>query len=100
MTAAERNYVVTEQELLACVEALRVFRCYLLLGQQFNLVTDNRPNTFLQTQPILSRRQARWSEYLQRFHFNWPGRRNVADPLSRNPDFVALHAVIDKISCQ
>ena len=95
MTAAERNYVVTEQDLLATVEALRVFRCYLLSGQQFNLVTDNRPNTFLQTQPILSRRQARWSEYLQRFHFNWvhrPGRRNVADPLSRNPDFVALHA--------
>ena len=30
MTAAERNYVVTEQELLATVEALRVFRCYLL----------------------------------------------------------------------
>ena len=61
MTAAERNYVVTEQELLATVEALRVFRCYLLSGQQFNLVTDNRPNTFLQTQPILSRRQARLS---------------------------------------
>ena len=55
MTAAERNYVVTEQELLATVEALRVFRCYLLSGQHFNLVTDNRPNTFLQTQPFLSR---------------------------------------------
>ena len=97
MPAAERNYVVTEQELLATVEALRVFRCYLLSGQQFNLVTDNRPNTFLQTQPILSRRQARWNEYLQRFHFNWvhrPGRCNVADPLSRNPDFVALHALL------
>ena len=57
MTAAERNYVVTEQEVLAAGEALRVFRCYLLSGKQFNLVTDNRPNTFLQTQPILSRRQ-------------------------------------------
>ena len=97
MVAAERNYVVTEQELLATVEALRVFRCYLLSGQQFNLVTDNKPNTFLETQPTLSRRQARWSEYLQRFHFNWvhrPRRRNVADPLSRNPDFVSLNAVL------
>ena len=64
MIAAERNYVVTEQE-LATVEALRVFRCYLLSGKQFNLVTDNKPNIFLQTQPILSRRQARWSEYWQ-----------------------------------
>ena len=97
MTAAERNYVVTEQELLATVEALRVFRCYLLSGQQFTLVTDNKPNTYLQTQPTLSRRQARWSEYLQRFHFSWlhrEGRRNVADPLSRNPDFKQLNALI------
>ena len=42
MTAAERNYVVTEQELLATVEALHVFRCYLLSGEQFNMVTDIR----------------------------------------------------------
>ena len=97
MTAAECNYIVTEQELLATVEYLRVFRCYLLSGKQFNLVTDNQPNTFLQTQPLLSRRQARWSEYLQRFNFNWvhrPGRLNVADPLSRNPDFKHLNALL------
>ena len=54
----ERKYVVTEQKLLATIEALRVFRCYLLFGKQFDLVTDNRPNTFLQTQLILSLRQA------------------------------------------
>ena len=97
MTAAERNYVVTEQELLATIEALRVFRCYLLSGKQFHLVTDNRPNTFLQTQPILSRRQARWSEYLQHFNFTWvhrSGRHNVADPLSRNPNFKNLNALL------
>ena len=61
------------------------------------MVTDNKPNTFLAAQPTLSRRQARWSEYLQRFHFNWvhrPGRRNVADPLSRNPNFISLNALI------
>ena len=97
MTAAERNYVITEQELLATVEALRAFRCYLLSGQQFTLVTDNKPNTYLQAQPTLSRRQARWSEYLQCFHFSWlhrEGRRNVADPLSRNPGFKQLNALI------
>ena len=103
MTAADHecNYVVTEQELLATVEALRVFRCYLLSGKQFNLVTDNRPNTVLQTQPILSRRQARWSEYLQRFHFNWvhrAGRHNVADTLSPNPAFKHLSALLAAVS--
>ena len=67
--AAERNYVVTEQELLATVEALRVLRCYLLSGQQFSLVTDNKPNTVLETQPTLSRRQARWSGEFAAFPF-------------------------------
>ena len=40
---------------------------------------------------------ARWSEYLQRFHFNWvhrAGRHNVADPLSRNPAFKQLNALL------
>ena len=49
------------------------------------------------TQPTLSRRQARWSEYLQRFHFSWvhrSGRHNVADPLSRNPSFWALNTLL------
>ena len=58
-------------------------------------MTDNKPNTFLQTQPILSRRQARWSEYLQRFHLvHRAGRHNVADPLSRNPAFKHLNALL------
>ena len=41
---------------------------------------------FLQTQANLSRRQVRWSEYLQAFKFRWqyrPGRIDVANPLSR-----------------
>ena len=52
------------------------------------VVTDHNPITYLQMQPVLSRRQARWSEYLQTFKFKWlyrPGRCNVADPLSRLP---------------
>ena len=97
MTAAERHHVVTEQELLATVEALHTLRCYLLSGKQFNLVSDNRPNTFLQTKPIFSQRQALWSEYLQRVSFNWvhrSGRHNVADPLSHKPKFKHLNALL------
>lgn len=96
MTDPERNYVNHEQELLAAISALKVFRCYLL-GNHFDLITDNKPNTYLDTQPTLSRRQARWSEYLQRFHFTWvhkPGKFNVADPLSRNPSYKAASAVL------
>ena len=96
MTDPERNYVNHEQELLAAILALKVFRCYLL-GNHFTLITDNKPNTYLDSQPTLSRRQARWSEHLQRFHFSWvhkPGKFNVADPLSRNPSFRTLSVVL------
>ena len=82
---AEVNYATGEQELLAVVHALRVWRCYLE-GRQFTVVTDHKPITFLQTQQTLSRRQTRWSEFLQSFTFEWlykPGKSNPADPLSR-----------------
>ena len=49
------------------------------------MVTDHKPLVYLQTQPKLSRREVRWSEYLKMFRFKWqyrPGRINVADPFS------------------
>jgi hypothetical protein len=85
---AERNYHTTESEMLAVVHALKTWRCYLE-GATFTVVTDHVSNTFFQSQPLLSRRQARWSEFLQRFSpINWAyraGQDNVADPLSRYP---------------
>ena len=89
MLPAERNYGVGEQELLAVVHAMRTWRCYLE-GVKSVVVTDHNPNTYLQTQPMLSRRQVRWSEYLQNFDFDWlykPGPQNPADPLSRMPQY-------------
>jgi Reverse transcriptase (RNA-dependent DNA polymerase)/RNase H-like domain found in reverse transcriptase/Integrase zinc binding domain/Chromo (CHRromatin Organisation MOdifier) domain len=90
MNAAEQNYPVTEQELLSVIHSMTVWRCYLE-GSESIVVTDHNPLTFFQTQPNLSRRQVRWSEYLQRFHYTWvyiPGKINVADPLSRNPTYL------------
>jgi hypothetical protein len=87
---AEYNYETGEQELLATVHALRTFRCYLD-GTTFRLVTDHEPLTYFQDKPRLSRKQARWYEFLQDFSYKWehrPGRINVADPLSRRPDMV------------
>ena len=98
---AERNYTTTEQELLAVIYALRQWACYLE-GATFEVVTDHCPNTYLQSQPSLSRRQARWSEFLQRFGFTWsykPGRTNVADPLSRNPEFLSRVVVRQMAQC-
>ena len=86
---AERGYTTTEQELLGVIRALQEWRCYLEGGQHpVKLVTDHNPLIYLRSQPNSSRRQARWVEYLERFHYEWqyiPGRLNVADPLSRIP---------------
>ena len=85
LNSAELNYTVTEKEMLGVVHALKVWRCYLE-GADFTVYTDHVSNTFFQTQPNLPRRQARWSEFLQRFGpFTWEyrkGTRNVADALS------------------
>ena len=88
LTRAEKNYTTGEQELTAVVHALRTWRCYLE-GSECVVITNHNPLTYLKSQQNLSRRQARWLEYLeQTFHYRWeyrPRRSNVADPLSRNP---------------
>ena len=91
---AERNYGVSEQELMAVVHATRTWRCYLeeVRADKFTVVIDHNPLMYLQTQSVLSRRQTRRSEYLQIFTYKWlyrPGISNVADPLSRSPSVVA-----------
>ena len=57
------------------------------------MVTDHNPLVHLPSQPNLSGRQVRWSEYLQRFDFDWvykPGAGNLAaDALSHNPSHKA-----------
>lgn len=50
MVLAEQNYPITELELLAVIEALKAFWCYVD-GIPFNLISNNKPNTFFDTQP-------------------------------------------------
>jgi RNase H-like domain found in reverse transcriptase len=59
LNAAEQNYPTHDRELLAIVQALKLWRPYLL-GHRFTVLTDHNPLRHLQTQSILSRRQARW----------------------------------------
>ena len=85
---AESSYTVGEQELLAVVHALYVWRCYLEGAPKFEVITDHNPLIYFHTQTTLSRRQSRWFEFISRFDFQWvyrPGKLNVADPLSRAP---------------
>ena len=86
MNPAEQNYPTHERELLAVFHALRTWRHYLL-GRKFIIVSDHHSLKYLQTQPQLSRRQARWLEFLAEFDFeivHRPVKSNVvADALSR-----------------
>jgi hypothetical protein len=85
LNSAELNQNVTEKEMLAVVHALRVWRCYLE-GADFTLYIDHVLNTFFQTQPNLSRRQARWSEFLQRFvNFEWKYRKGASNVANAAP---------------
>jgi hypothetical protein len=89
-TTAEHNYSPTDKEALAVMHALKVWRCYLESGMEVELVTDHHPNTFWMNQTDMSRRRARWAEFLSRFNYTWkyiPGRLNVADPVSRYSAF-------------
>ena len=98
MTPPERNYATGEQELLAVVHAFKVWRPYLEgAAGRVQVITDHLPNTFLPTQQLMSRRKARWQEFLSRFDIDMvykPGRTNVADPLSRIPSLLVLGTVL------
>ncbi len=86
MVSAEQNYHMTEQEMLAVIEALKAFCCYVD-GIPCNLITAHQPNTCLDTNlHCSSNRLAAVNTALQ-FHMGISGRTSVADPLSHNPSY-------------
>ncbi|GFH17889.1 uncharacterized protein HaLaN_14611 [Haematococcus lacustris] len=99
LSPAEINYTTGEQEFLSLVTACREWRCYLE-GVPFTLFTDHQPLVALPTQRVLSRRQARWMEFMSRFSYSLvhiAGTVNPADPLSRivhdSPESASVCAV-------
>ena len=91
LTKHERNYTVTEVELLACVSAIKQWRSYLW-GRHFTLVTDHSALRWLHTMKDTvdggpASRLTRWSLRLQEFDFeveHKPGKHHHdADAVSR-----------------
>ena len=85
---AELNYPVHEKELLAIIWALKRWRSDLI-GVPFLIYTDHKTLENFQHQKDLSRRQARWMEFLSQYDGKIvyvKGQDNsVADALSRIP---------------
>ena len=68
-SAPELNYDTHDKELLAIFEAFRVWRHYLEgSGTPIDVVTDHKNLEYFSTTKVLTRRQARWSEYLAQFN--------------------------------
>ena len=78
-------------EMLAIMEALKVFRCYVH-GRFVRIFTDHHSLRFFETQPKLNQRQVRWMEILQDYNYKIEyksgAKNHVADALSRHADYI------------
>jgi transposase InsO family protein/predicted aspartyl protease len=97
MQPAELNYDIHDKEMLAVVLSLDEWRAELEgLQTPFLVYSDHRALEYFMTTKKLSARQARWAEYLSRFHFKLAyraGKSNErADALSRRTEEVAEQA--------
>ena len=88
LTHAEALYTTTEKELLAVVYCVTKFREHLI-GQHFEIITDHKCLTFLNSTVYHNARLIRWNLLLQQYSYSVSYCRGVdnvvADFLSRNP---------------
>lgn len=101
---AQKNYSITDRELLAIVKACDHYRHYLV-GKEFEIWTDHKALTYMQKATNPSPRLLRWALKLQEFSFrikHIKGEENAADGLSRPPDQLRVisRTVKDKIEEQ
>ena len=68
MTSAEQNYTITENKMLAIIQAVKEWRKYLEgLKTRAKIITDHKNLTYFQEAKITNRQQARWAlEYTRR----------------------------------
>lgn len=89
LNSAERNYTVSEREMLGVVECVKSWSHYIG-GSGATVHTDHKSLEYFWQQPKMQGRQTRWMECLQQHHVDLlyiKGEDNVvADALSRRPD--------------
>ena len=87
---AECNYDIYDKELMAIIKALEEWRRECEgAAYPLQLITDHKNLEYFMTKKLSNRRQARWSEFLTGFDYNFvyrPGMSNgKADALTRRP---------------
>ena len=92
LSPAELNYAVHDKEFLAIVSAFKEWRHYLEGSSKPVVVhTDHRSLESFMISKQLTRRQARWSEFMSEFNIQIvyrPGKQSTKpDALSRRPDY-------------
>lgn len=65
----EQSYFTHERQLSAILYALRTWWSYLH-GSKFRVLTNHHPLNYLDSQKTLSRKQARWVEFLGDFNYS------------------------------
>lgn len=96
MSPAECNYDIYDKELLAIIQAFETWRPELEgAASPVEVLSDHKNLEYFMTTRQLSRRQARWSEFLSRFNFKItyrPGSFNTkADALTRRSRDHEIH---------
>ena len=91
LNPAECNYEIYDKELLAIIRCFEQWRPELEeTGVPIKVITDHKSLEYFMTTKKLTRRQARWAEFLSGFNFvisYTPGKENQkADSLTRRPN--------------
>ena len=98
LSKQERKYAVNRKEMLALVDSLRHFHCYIL-GRKFKVSTDHSALQWLRTLKKPVGQVARWIERLAEYHFDIehrPGKQHAnADALSRYPVCVSAVSLVE-----
>jgi hypothetical protein len=97
LSPTERRYPIGDKEMLGIYYALTEWRCYLE-GAKFKVNSDHLNHTWFHSKKNLTRRQAKWSQWLESYYsgveINYKeGKSNLSDPLSRRPDLMGIAAV-------
>lgn len=101
LSPAEENYSANDRELLGLVYFLQRFRCYLE-GAEFEVLTDNQVLKYFFSKTTLSRREARWLDFLGQFGITQltlvKGRVHVlGDVPSRAPHITSLTPTVNNL---